>query len=144
VLQQSFHRDCKSVLNDMVSYSNSNDGDEFSWTWNVPDSFNTIFPPFRKHLFHFKTVRCLWLNLYIHTHTHTHTYVFREHFFVVARRKNVCHSFGKETCREVHRETDKKHGRLYPSENYFYARHPKKVYKRQWNWVAYIACLRRE
>ena len=62
----------------------------------------------------------------IHTHTHTHTHVFREHFFVVARRKNEGHTVGKETCREMHRETDKKHGRIYPTENFFYARHQKK------------------
>jgi hypothetical protein len=49
VLWQPFRRDCSSVLNDMVvtykvSYSNSNDSDEFSWTWNVPDILNKLFP----------------------------------------------------------------------------------------------------
>jgi len=73
-----------------------------------------------------------------------HTYVLREHFFVVARHKIVCYIFEKETCREIGRETDKAPGRIYPSENYFYARHPKKVYKRRWKRVANVACLRRE
>jgi len=27
-----------------VSYSNNNDQEEFSWTWNAPDSINKIFP----------------------------------------------------------------------------------------------------
>jgi hypothetical protein len=59
VLWQPFRRDCSSVLNDMVvtykvSYSNSNDSDEFSWTWNVPDSLNNIFPICLKMLLRFK------------------------------------------------------------------------------------------
>jgi hypothetical protein len=36
------------------SYSNSNDSDEFSWTWNVPDILNKIFPLCLKMLLHFK------------------------------------------------------------------------------------------
>jgi hypothetical protein len=59
VLWQPFRRDCSSVLNDMmvtykVSYSNSNDSYEFSWTWNVPDSLNKMFPLCLKRLLHFK------------------------------------------------------------------------------------------
>ena len=53
------HRDCRSVLNNMVvtykvSYSNNNDWDEFSWMWNTPDSVNKIFPLCLKKLFHLK------------------------------------------------------------------------------------------
>jgi hypothetical protein len=87
--------------------------------------------------------RSVYIYICIYTQTHTHTHVLKEHFFVVAQHKNVCHSFGKETYREIGRETDKEPGRIYPSENYFYARHPKKVYKRRWNCVAYVAFLRR-
>jgi len=59
VLWQPFHRHCRSVLNDMVvtvkvSYSNNNDWDEFSWTWNTPNRVNKIFPLFLKKLFHSK------------------------------------------------------------------------------------------
>jgi hypothetical protein len=32
------------VVTYKVSYSHSNDSDEFSWAWNVPDSLNNIFP----------------------------------------------------------------------------------------------------
>jgi hypothetical protein len=42
------------VVTYKVSYSNSNDSDEFSWTWNVPDSLNKIFPLCLKMLLHFK------------------------------------------------------------------------------------------
>ena len=49
VLWQPFHLDCRSVLNDMVvtykvSYSNNNDWDEFSRTWNAPDIVNKTVP----------------------------------------------------------------------------------------------------
>jgi hypothetical protein len=59
VLRQPSHRDRRSVLNDRmvtykVSYSNSNDLDEFSWTWNVPAIVNKIFPLSLKMLFHFQ------------------------------------------------------------------------------------------
>jgi hypothetical protein len=59
ILWSPFHRDFWSVLTDMVatykvSYSNSNDSDEFAWTWNVPASVNKIFPLGLKMLFHFK------------------------------------------------------------------------------------------
>ena len=59
VLWQPFHRDCRSVLNGMVaiykvSYSNNNGRDEFSRTWNAPDSVNTIFQLCLKKLFHLK------------------------------------------------------------------------------------------
>lgn len=58
-LRQPSHRDCRSVLNDMmvtykVSYSHSQDSDEFSWTWNVPASVNKVFPLCLKMLYHFK------------------------------------------------------------------------------------------
>jgi len=41
VLQCPFHHDGRSVMKDLVvtntvSYSNSNDSDEFPWAWNVP------------------------------------------------------------------------------------------------------------
>jgi hypothetical protein len=42
------------VVTYKVSYSNSNDSDEFSWTLNVPDSVNKIFPLCLKKLLHFK------------------------------------------------------------------------------------------
>jgi len=59
MLWQPFHRDCRSLLNAMaviyiVSYSNNNDWDEFSWTWNAPDSVNNIFPLCLKKSFHLK------------------------------------------------------------------------------------------
>jgi len=42
------------VVNIKASYSNNNDLDEFSWTWNAPNSINKIFPLFFKMLFHLK------------------------------------------------------------------------------------------
>jgi len=38
-----------------VSFSNSNDSDEFSWMWNASDSVDKIFPLCLKKLFQFKT-----------------------------------------------------------------------------------------
>ena len=84
VLWQPFHRNCRSVLNDMVvtygvSYSNNNDWDEFSWTWNAPDSVNNIFPLCLKKLFHLKNHQVFWHTLYyvkicmsFCTHGHIH------------------------------------------------------------------------
>jgi hypothetical protein len=65
----------QSVLNDMVvtykvSYPNSYDLDEFSWTWNVPASVNNIFHFALKCYFISKTVRCLWHTLYIELWTY--------------------------------------------------------------------------
>ena len=45
ILRQPFHRDWTSVFNNMmvtyeVSYSHSNDSDEFLWTWKIPASVN--------------------------------------------------------------------------------------------------------
>jgi hypothetical protein len=45
ILRSPFHRDCRKLLKDRavsykVSYSNSNDSDKFSWTWNVPGIIN--------------------------------------------------------------------------------------------------------
>jgi hypothetical protein len=59
ILECAFHRNCRSVLNDMVvtykvSDSNSNDSDGFSWTWNVLANVNQIFPLCLKMLFNFK------------------------------------------------------------------------------------------
>ena len=56
---QLFHRDCRSVMNDMkvnyeVSYSNNNDWDEFSLKWNVRDCVNEHFSLVLKKRFHFK------------------------------------------------------------------------------------------
>ena len=67
VLWQPFLRDCRSVLNDMmvtykVSYSNSNDSDEFSWTWNVPASVNKTFPLCLKMLLHLKNRQVLLMH----------------------------------------------------------------------------------
>jgi hypothetical protein len=69
VLRQPIHSDCRIVMNDMVvihkvSCSNSNDSDEFSWIWKVPDSVNKNIPFFFKILFNFKKVKCFWLSLY--------------------------------------------------------------------------------
>jgi hypothetical protein len=71
MLWQPLHRDCRSVLNDMVVtykvlYSNNNDRDEFSWTWNVPD--NKLFPLCPKNLFHIKN-RQVFLTHPIHPYT---------------------------------------------------------------------------
>jgi hypothetical protein len=54
-----WHRDYRSVMNDVVvthevSYSNKNDWDEVSWTWNVPDCVNKKFSLILKKLLHFK------------------------------------------------------------------------------------------
>jgi hypothetical protein len=43
-----------------------NDSDEFSWTWNVPDSLNKIFPLCLKMLLHFKKRQVFWRTLYLH------------------------------------------------------------------------------
>ena len=48
IIITNIHRDCRGVLNKMVvtfkvSQSNSNDLDEFSWSWNAPDSVNKNF-----------------------------------------------------------------------------------------------------
>ena len=64
VLLQPCHRDCRSVLNDVVvayrvSCTTSNDPEEFSQTRNAPDSVNEIFPLFLKKLFHFKNRQVL-------------------------------------------------------------------------------------
>jgi hypothetical protein len=55
----AFPSQLKECINDMVvknkvSHSNSNDSDEFSWTWNAPDGANKIFPLCLTKLFHFK------------------------------------------------------------------------------------------
>jgi hypothetical protein len=59
ILWSPFRCDCSGILNDMgatykVPYSNSNDSDEFSWTWNVPASVHKTFPLGLKMLFHVK------------------------------------------------------------------------------------------
>jgi hypothetical protein len=69
-VRQPFRRDCRSVLNDMVvtykvSYSNSNDSDEFSWTRNVRDSLNKMFPLCLKMLLNFKKRQVFLVHLYI-------------------------------------------------------------------------------
>jgi hypothetical protein len=43
-----------------VPYSNSNNSDEFLWTWNAPASINKIFRFALKCYFISKTVRCFW------------------------------------------------------------------------------------
>ena len=58
--KEMLQHDCRSVVNDVavtyrVSYSNSNVSDEFSWTWNAPDSVNKIFPLCLIKLLLFKT-----------------------------------------------------------------------------------------
>jgi hypothetical protein len=57
------------VVTYKVSYSNSNDSDEFSWTWNVPDSLNNIFPLCLKMLLHFKK-RQVFLAHPVYTYIH--------------------------------------------------------------------------
>jgi len=42
------------VVTYKVSYSNSNDSDEFLLIWNAPNCVNKICPLFLKNLFHFK------------------------------------------------------------------------------------------
>ena len=84
-----------SVLNDIVvtyrvSYSNSNDWNEISWTWNALESVNKIFPLFRKKSFHLKNYRvsdapcicvhhfhvalCLWVLMWLPKITFCHNY----------------------------------------------------------------------
>ena len=86
VLWQPFHRDCRSVLNDMVvtykvSYSNNNDWDEFSRTWNAPDIVNKTVPFGLKKLLHLKNRQfflrilynrelCTYINVCKHMHSH--------------------------------------------------------------------------
>ena len=61
----SFPSQMQKCINDMavknkVSYSNSNDSVEFSWTWNAPDSTNKIFHSALQSYFISKTVTCFW------------------------------------------------------------------------------------
>lgn len=65
---KAFPSQLQECINDMVvknkvSYSNSNDSDEFSWTWNAPDSANKIFPLCLTKLFHFQNCQVFLMHL---------------------------------------------------------------------------------
>jgi len=64
----AFPSQLQECINDMVvknkvSYSKSNDSDEFSWTWNAPDIANKIFPLCLTMLFHFKNCQVFLMRL---------------------------------------------------------------------------------
>jgi len=79
ILQCPFQHDYWSVLEDVVvtykiSYSNSNDSDEFPLAWNVPACDTKTFH-FALQCFISKTIRCFWHSLYMKdVHTSGGTY----------------------------------------------------------------------
>jgi hypothetical protein len=70
ILQCPFHRDYRSVVEDVVitnkiSYSNSNDSDEFPLAWTVPARDTITFHSALRCYFVSKTIKCFWRSLYM-------------------------------------------------------------------------------